>query len=472
LSQTAITKAELRSIVEVYDGEAQLWSGSSGDLNVDHPDVSIMDDDEVSQDRVEMSRSLIPTSGKHKDTILQIEALLKQEDSSHDDIFRLYQTLPYPRVACMKNRTVRNLLHYLAVVEHKDEASMLRYLSVIDDMKVANIPIGITEWTSAIAFAGQCSTKITTAEVQSALFIWKEMERKADIQGNYVTFNVLFDIAMKAGKFALAEALMKEMNTRKIPFSRYFKTSYIYFCGLRKDGSGIRAAYRDLVESDHVVDTVVINTVIKALMLADEPVAAEHVFYRMKALHAEKVTPRLYAKTWRDWHQLGRYMSDAHFNKDAHPEVLQRLHELSPVAPNLYTYCILLGYHTKRSGNIDRVIELLEEMQDTGLEINRTVFRHLFQGFSIFGGVPYSMWTYPRLERIWKSLNDALESGTNGIGFDKQLAYFCVLAFARCASHDRSLTIWSEIKTRWKPSLEDEIWVNQRLDGASSGAHV
>ncbi|OCL10809.1 hypothetical protein AOQ84DRAFT_374562, partial [Glonium stellatum] len=229
-----------------------------------------------------------PREEHNRHVIRRLRSLLEDEESPHEEIFSCYQQLPYPRVSYLHTSTIRLLLHCLAIVERKDEVSMQRYLSILDDMKAADISISTSEWSTAIHFAGRCFKRVTQAEVDSALYIWKEMEQEAGVQGTYVTFNILFDIAVRAGKFELAERIMKEMEARNLRFSRYFRTGLMLYHGRRHDGEGVRKAYRDLVDAGEIVDTAIMNAVIASLMRAGEPAAGEHVFARMKTLHASK----------------------------------------------------------------------------------------------------------------------------------------------------------------------------------------
>ncbi|KAK5182169.1 hypothetical protein LTR16_010282, partial [Cryomyces antarcticus] len=164
---------------------------------------------------------------------------------------------------------------------------MERYLSIVDDMKEAGIPMTVAEWNTAVAFAGRWYERVTAAEVENALHIWKEMEHQAGVQGTNVTFNILFDIATKAGKYVLAEMIMKEMQKRNLKYNRYFRFGLIYYYGLRADGDGVRRAYKDFVEAGEIVDTAVMNCVMVSLIRAGEPTAAEEVFLRMKRLNAQ-----------------------------------------------------------------------------------------------------------------------------------------------------------------------------------------
>ncbi|KAF2127154.1 hypothetical protein P153DRAFT_368489, partial [Dothidotthia symphoricarpi CBS 119687] len=292
--------------------------------------------------------------------IKRLEELLKDDEASHDLVFDTYKKLPSPGVVYLELPTIRALLHHLSVVERVSSTSMQRLLSILDDMKTAHIHIIRTEWTSAIYMAGRFVGKVSADEVQSALYIWRDMEQRAKVKGGYVTLNVLFDVAVKAGKYTLAETFLKEMKMRKLRLHRHFRVSLIYYYGVLQDGNAVRKAYQDLVSAGDIVDTVVMNAVIAALIRAGEPSAAEHVFERMKRLHASKKPPspghKFFTRDWRDRRLLGLHLThEVRRLEKTDLEQRKKLQDYAPIAPDSRTYAILIRHQAATVGDIDRV---------------------------------------------------------------------------------------------------------------------
>ena len=326
---------------------------------------------------------------------------------------------------------------------------MVRYLSILDDMKTAKIPISLYEWSSGIAFAGRCFARVSAADVESALRIWKEMEQEAGVQGSNVTFNILFDVATKAGKFVLAEMILQEMQARKLRINRYARVGLIYYHGLRGDGNGIRKAYRDLIDDGHIVDTVVLNCAIASLIRAGEPSAAEHVYERMKSMHARLTGAKLPSLDWKGSRELGRLLDRAARDFGRDKEKIQQLQNQQSLAPNVRTYIILVGYHTSRTGELQRVAQLLDELQFLGLPLHGSLFRQIFRGFALHGGERYTSWTGARLESVWGSFQRALDQDVSGVFVGKWIVIWVFRAFAKCCGDERSLEIWETLKSRW-----------------------
>ncbi|KAL8945918.1 MAG: hypothetical protein Q9222_007613 [Ikaeria aurantiellina] len=388
--------------------------------------------------------------------IARLELALEDIHSSHEYIYEAYSQIPSPGVRHLSEYTRHLLFHRLSVIETKTRQAMLRYLSLVDDMKEASIPLKRAEWNSAIAYAGRCFTHVGATEVEAALLIWKDMEQQAGVRSGRVTFNILFDIATKAGKYVLAEMILKEMDARGLDYSRFSHIGFIYFHGLKGNGAGVRKAYRDFVEAGHVVDTVVLNCVIASLIRAGEVPAAEQVYERMKRIFYEKTSQPAPVSDWRISRDMGRILDKATQRMRDDPEAMQRLQAKQYLGPDVRTFTIFLDYHVHVTGEIRRVSILLNEMQGLKIPIQGRIFIKIFKGFACHGGVKYTSWTKQRLETVWASLIGALDKGTHGVEIMKWAVVWIVRAFARCCGRGRALEVWEEVRSRWKVTDEQE----------------
>lgn len=391
--------------------------------------------------------------------------MIQDPEATNQDLFQSYQALPFPGVSHISQEFRRTLLSRLSISEERSESATLRYLSVVDDMKAADLPMSRSEWSSAIHLAGRCYSKVSAAEVEAALRIWKEMEQDAGVEGTSVTFNILFDIAVKAGKFGLAEMILKEMNARKLKLRRFAYVGLIYYHGVKGDGDGIREAYRHLVDDGQIVDTAVLNCVIASLLRADEPAAAEQVYERMKSMQAKMGTRKLPPSNWKKSRELGLLLERAARSSKSKEEK-QKLQDEQSLAPNRRTFVILLSHHISRTGELQRVASLLDEMQLLGLAIHGRLFMEIFRGFANHGGIRYSPWTSTRLDSVWNALQKTLEDDVEGVYISKWMAIWVVRAFARCSGRSRALGIWDELKSRWKPTEQERTMMSGILETA------
>ena len=210
--------------------------------------------------------------------------LLVDDTTSNRSLFEAYKELPEPGVAYLPKGVIRLLLQRMSTPWVRTPASMLRYLSLMDDMQAAKLPISVSEWSSAIFLTGRCHSRIDHGEVGRAFNLWRQMENDAGVKSSNVTFNILFDVAVRSGKFALGETILKEMHKRKLRLNRLGRISLMFYHGLRGDGDGVRKAYHDFVEAGEIVDTLVLNCVIASLINAQEPTAADQIYQRMRSL--------------------------------------------------------------------------------------------------------------------------------------------------------------------------------------------
>jgi pentatricopeptide repeat protein len=402
--------------------------------------------------------------------VAMIKQLLEDEETPHALLFEAYRLLPAPGVEYLESTTIHALLHHLSVLERPTEIAMHRFLGILDDMKQAKICIIRSEWDTAIHLAGKFLGKVSNEELQSAMRMWREMEQQAGVQGRTVTFNILFDIAVKSGKYALADTFLNEMLARGLKFHRHFRVSLLYYYGVMKNGNGVRKVYHEMVESGDIIDTVVLNAVIAALSRAGEPGAAEHVFQRMKNMHIEKIRTfrgslPFNVRTWRGRRSLGLHLThEARALTDSGDlDKRKELQELAPIAPNSRTYSILIRHHARRVGDIDRVNELLREMGERGVPLEGSIFVSIFQAFGKFGGVRYSSWTPDMLEQSWKEYMKAVDQKLDRTWISKVAVVGALRAFRKCVDGERALRAWEQVRTKWEPSQADEVAVLQVL---------
>ena len=419
----------------------------------------------------EVSKTTVKDLGDTSESsaVQEVIRVIMDENSTHQQLYESYRNLPFPGILYLPETCRRAFLRRMSVMQKKTEAGALRYLSIVDDMKAADLPLTQAEWSSAIHLAGRCFSTVSALEVEAALRVWKEMEQEASVEGTNVTFNILFDIAVKAGKFPLAEMILEEMKARKLYMSRFAQVGMIYYHGLRGDGDGVRRAYRNLVDAGHIVDTTVLNCVIASLLRADELAPAEQVYERMKIMYARWTGSKLPPNDWKGKRELGKVLDRADRVLKS-PIKKQQLQNMQSLSPDRHTYVLLLSHQVSRGGELQRVASLLDDMQSMGLAVTGKFFLEIFRGFANHGGVRYSSWTQARLESVWKALQQALADQLEDVSVEKWMAIWAVRAFARCYGRDRTLEIWDELKSRWRPTYEEENMMSGILDKALKDA--
>ncbi|TVY59218.1 Pentatricopeptide repeat-containing protein [Lachnellula cervina] len=452
-----LTKEELMGLVDQYAGDSitdhlpllempNLYQPNDG------PHVTVSDKPE---DEWPPPDYTWPADAETKIKLAELEGAVKNKDLSLDaeDLYQLYRTLPRPRAPYLPAKLRHTFLRHLYTVERKDETSMLRYLSVVDDMKTGGIPLTTMEWNSAISFAARYVTRSTDIEVEAALHMFREMEQVAGVKANGVTFNILFDVACKAGKSTLAGMIYKEMAARDIEFDRFHHVSLIQYHGLRRNGDGARAAYKILVESDEIVDTIVLNAMISALIEAGEATAAENIYERMKRIHMSRdpdapLQPRNFLAKRR----IARVLKNMAKISRLDPSQRDQFQNKSIIAPDLQTYRILINYFTIQAGDLNTTVKLMDEMKWFKVPIHGALFLSLFKGFSLHGGIRYTHWVETRLESVWQAYIFSIDNDIEDLYISQWMVAWVLKAFAKCSGKARTAAVWAEIKTKWQPN--------------------
>ncbi|KAF1811144.1 hypothetical protein P152DRAFT_400010 [Eremomyces bilateralis CBS 781.70] len=396
--------------------------------------------------------------------IQEFQTLIRNPKASPEKLYEAYRQIQSPAPLFLPRKWMDELLHRLSLVNEEDEGSMMRYLSILDDLKAADMPIARREWNNAIRFAARCFRKISDAEVEGAIYLWKEMESTAGVQSDHVTFNILLDIAVKSRKMGLADRVLEEMQRRKLKHDRYFHFARILYFGQRFGGNAIRHAYRQFIDSGQIVDTAVLNVVIEALITAGEGPAADHVFERMKVMTAERIQPHApYPSNWQHRRELTKMLrdfSEIYYTTDK--DAWHQLELTTPIAPSMDTYCMLISYHAT-IGDIDRVLELISEMHAAGIEPGGRLLIHLMKGFRRHGGIRYSSWTKQRLEALWKGFLQAAQAHPTTREHRRALAPAVVLAFDCCVGRRRAGEVLREVEGRWEVEEETVEYILSRM---------
>ncbi|RFN43806.1 hypothetical protein FIE12Z_11972 [Fusarium flagelliforme] len=364
-----------------------------------------------------------------------------------EPIYNLYLQLPEQRMLHLTWQWRNRLLKIMGLPPKRNSESMMRYFALINDVKSAGLTLRKAHWNYALAFATKYSSRITTTEMDTALKLWKEMELTAGVKGNEVTFNILFDVATKAGNFILADMMYREMEKRGFQYNRYHHVSLIHYFGLKMDSSAIRAAYKDMVDAGEMIDTVVLNCVISGLLRCGEESAAELTYERMKLGH--EMAPNLPDRDY----GMGRVVTKVlmMFTRigKKHPELQKPLQRQMQLSPNLHTYRLFVEHYSVKVGDLPKVAQYLDEMKFLNIPIHATIFLSLFKGFYSHGGFTSSEWSEQRLEGVLKAMYQARDESIRGFTIDRWLVIWALRATKKCCSDEMVVQVYDEMAKRW-----------------------
>ncbi|KAL5593978.1 hypothetical protein BROUX41_001030 [Berkeleyomyces rouxiae] len=364
-------------------------------------------------------------------------------------IFRIYQKLPEPRMLHISAAMRHRLLRLFGTPERYDSPAMLRYYSLVEDVKTCGLTLTHYEWNYSLAFAKRFIRNKTESWITVALKIWRQMEHESHVRANEVTFNILFDAATKCGNFALAKVLYSEMMSRGIKFNRYHHVSLIHYFGLRQDGDGVRAAYKDMVLAGEMIDVVALNCVITGFLHAGEEVAADYLYARMKSRSsdsghgpppADYRARRVITRVLMMWAKLAR----------RHPRLRGRMQANANMAPDTRTYRIMVQHYAVCLGDMTRVAAYLDDMRWFRVPMDGRIFVTLFEAFSRHGGT-YSGadFSKKRLQSIFTALLSAIDNGVESVYVDTWMVMWALRAFMRCGGELDVLDAYAQLRKRW-----------------------
>lgn len=435
-----ISKEEYKDMVNTYGLPSDMWDqpafgmqGQSRKRRQRYPLAPrlVVTAEEESKPPYTEREVLEPEDDEHAQQLDKMLRLLKRPlgTVSHNALWKAYRKLRAPRLRYMNDYMIRTLFGHLTWTEHayKSDRTRQRYFALLEECVGEEVPLTVVEWSAAMHYAGRAARKGTDHEVKDAVELWLKME-DSGVKANNVTFNILFYVAVKAGRYALADTIYNELKTRNMELDRYFRVSMIYYAGTRGEGDSVRKAFNDMVEAGEIVDTAVMNCVMLSLIKSGEPSAADHVFRKMKALHESKFGTKG-PTDWRGQRKLAKLLNETghtlRAERQAHEKSFfgapfsgndrrEQIQEASPIAPNAQTYRILLRHHAQVSGELDRLQELMAEHKESGLHVHGSVYLGIFSGFIVHGGYAHSDWKPRILEAYWQEFLDASSAPNAG----------------------------------------------------------
>ena len=472
-----------------------------------------------------------PINEEHRAKIATFKRKMKQAPGKLiRTVWNRFEDLPQPRLRYLEDRIVLKLFRHFAWLPMRDFHISQQYVALLDEALRERVPLDAAHWNTAISMVGRWVQHTSSEEVKAAIEMWLRMEREGGVSANNVTFNILFDLAVKAERFALADTIMGEMERRGLELNRYFRTSKIYYAGKRGNGDAVRAAFRELVAAGEIVDTTIMNCVVVSLVRSDEIASAEHVLAKMIQLHQQKHgTDSL--QDWREKKILGRHLDykarqfreqnsehlgtffGSPYSNEEEKEALQRA---APIAPDELTYRILIQWHARASGNLEKIQDFIDAIKAKGWKVKYSVYYQLFLGFFRHGGYGYTAWNRKALEAYWKEFVDVIASDASedavttrmnariedalvsaaDVAHQEPASYFdlgveesdlvdndsedeytpphlaamryrpatvisALVAFYKCAGARRMLEVWDEVQSRWTEMSEHD---RQRID--------
>jgi hypothetical protein len=470
-----VLKRELRTVVDIYGDFGNLsehnvevdseFVGLSGPTSLDPKEHVIA----TLPDPISAESQPPPAPEDHiTDAVISAELgrMVKNPLTAYQDVYDKYMELSHPRPCRVQYDLLVQVVNHLSVrdKERKDPGFASQYLTIINDMLLSGIEVKRFMWDTAMHYIANDAAFITDHEVDSILALWRKMEHSTNTRANHITISIMYLSAVKAGQYALADRMWRELQSRQLKLDRVTRVIQIYAFGHRKDSRRVRKCFLDLVDAGELVDIVVINCVMSALINAGEGAAAEEVFSRIKTLYRSKFNSPSYPNNWREARRVRKLMVDGLKMGELSRREAQ---ELSPIAPNETTFRILIKYHCSIRKDFNRAMKLLDEMAKVDVQPSIPIFNLLFNNFTqpYVGGS--SGGTADDLNRLWARFQEVVTQDPKHAlqhkAMDDRLALTIIEAFARRVSKEAASDVWEMISKQWYPTDDTIIKVGEIL---------
>lgn len=395
---------------------------------------------------------------------LFLEELHRGDDL--DELFKYYQAIPSPRLPYLEMAEIHLLLsRYLGVHKRTDRA-MLQYIIIMDEMRTLELPIMNNEWTQVLIYIGQrFNRKVEQAEVEAVLAMWRDSDKHTDRQRSATIFNVLLDIAVNGKQPSLVTAILDEMKSRNISHDRYTHTTLLKWYGKTKNKKAVMDTFRRLVSEGQIVDTVILNSLISALLTCLETLTAEQIYQRMRNYGAETIAlpispfhvnaSRRLAKRLKN---IGNYNRKQRAHLDPPPETGAMIKKLY-CGPNIVTINTFLKLYCFE-GDLSQAKLVFSDMEYFQIAPEPSVYISMARGFVAHGagqrGRPE--WTPEALEHFYGlMMGQILADKTGAMVLNTTLVCEWIMAFALTTRDpERVMEVYRDMQILWRQGKADK----------------
>jgi len=388
---------------------------------------------------------LFPSSWEEHDAIKEFRAAIRNKESTNESLFELYRKLPGSRLPYLDRITMERFITRLMTVPLRDQVTMLRYLTLIEDMKASKIPITRHEWNQAMSFVLKAFKQTTAAEMRAAYELWSQSEGDHGVHADRTTFNILLDGASNSKSPALAQSILKEMRTRNMQYDRFTYTALMMYHAHIGDGAKIRQVYQGLVDAGDIVDTVILNTLMTALVLVGEEDDALRIFGFMKrAGTIVEKNPEPAMVEYRACRAFAQKLK-----RPGAQNSKRYMEELNVyLGPDIGSFHLFVHLNCRKA-NWDRAQHFIRDMNMFGISLPDSIYLSLLKGFAWWGSPdPCSQWNPARLENV---LNVVLDEQAGLIKWQRVYAVWVVRAVSKVYVDGEVLErVWQEVMQQWK----------------------
>lgn len=379
-------------------------------------------------------------------------------------LYESYCALPTPRPLHVGAEHLEDLVSALMGPREENDAARAVFGLVLGDVEQAGLPVSRHERNAALSMAVReyyqdaaaytrqrakegIKTDAETLKLSAALRRGPEEDSEVPpILDNLVrlyekveqepgedisTVNILYRFALATEDEELAGRAAARLRSGAVAADRITFLVELMRAGRRGRAGEVRQLYAELRARRLVVDVVVVNVLLKALLSCGDREGAERLFHAVLAQEAQKREVETQREDVPEEDRVAAYESIApairgesrHMNQLRLLDLVEQIaaaHSDAPpttdgasvqgavrIVPDKYTFGTLFGYYCLEAGDAGAALELLPAMRAHGLALAEAHYVALFRGFARHRG---NGWTRELLKQVTQELQQRADA--------------------------------------------------------------
>lgn len=422
---------------------------------------------------------------KHLDNHSKLSVILESEplpdNETVDQIFKLYYSLPTPRVCYLSRQEVRKILKILSRQNNLLKKVGARYMVVIKDMLANETAIRQSEWQCLIDAIGKGFHFEDTVRMDLVTKICHDMEQSGQL-ASIATLTSLLQTAVRNNSLPMYNYINEEIRARTSDDNLIVWTTRMKWAGKQRNVDLINKTFAEFWEKGITVDIVFINSFLEALLRSNESRIAELVYLRFRSfvLHRLNGSPfstqldqttnpikrKVSARKDREAFIEGgvthkiieREIAERRidiaelFNEDGSPtptynllaQAMERT-DIKALVPRESTTRLFISYHCHETGRMADVAFYLNEMKIFNIEPLYSTYVTLLHGFFLWHK-PDGEWDATRLENVFSFIRRGVVDGNLPFPITYALVLTAIRAFGKVYGGKRAREAWELLR--------------------------
>lgn len=316
-------------------------------------------------------KSLYPTSGS-----INLAAL-----------YRGYQSLPTPRPLHLLPQHLEDLIS--TFMDGKTPDSRNIFTNLIQDIEDCGLPVSEFEYTTSALITVKsflAEIRNPTANTSSTMHkIEKLREQLEQVHNKSISStNLFYQFGLKSRQQEIVNESVKDFQNGKFRPNRVTMMISIMNEGSKRNIEGIKSLYETLFQEGYLIDISVVNVVLKAFILCQQAEQAEVLYQSIVTQSKLRIAPG----STPDFIPSNSVLLKKAILIDNVVQILKdnqvpvNVAKLRvPLIPDEFTYLNMLTHYSRKGGDLNRCLSVLEDMNRLEFEPTFAIYMRAYSGF-------------------------------------------------------------------------------------------